>query len=209
MHNWDFHEAFTPLLDVFCGRQAETKACLFWVCKRSLVQCGDGKCTGMSRRTSGNENKNKAAVYGKRHEGNSSGAAFESRGKNFAGTLWRGCHLPSPLCLCQGTVSGHCCCLHWESLGLLSPWWNPWKCSKKHAGVVLTGMWLNGGLGSLVLMLELDLGCLFQPLISMPLSFWSSLTPWAEFSRLEQSSERPDGITVWDIWWLDFPSVLE
>lgn len=51
------------------------------------MRCGDGKWTVMSRRTSGNENKNKAAVYGKRHEGKSSGAASESRVRNFAGSL--------------------------------------------------------------------------------------------------------------------------
>lgn len=67
---------------------------------------GDGKWTVMSRRTSGNENKNKAAVYGKRHEGKSSGAAFESRVRNFSGSLWRGCHLPSFLPFLS--VSGHC-----------------------------------------------------------------------------------------------------
>lgn len=51
------------------------------------MQCGDGKWTVMSRRTSGNENKNKAAVHGKRHEGKSSGAAFENRGRNIAGSF--------------------------------------------------------------------------------------------------------------------------
>lgn len=71
-------------------------------------------------------------------------------------------------------------------------------------------MWLSGGLGSLVLnLIFVVFSNLSDSLISMPLSFWSSLTHWVEISRLEQSSERPDGITVRDIWWLDFPSVLE
>lgn len=139
MHNWDFHEAFTPLLDILCGRQAETKACLFWVCKRSLVWCGDGKWTVMSRRTSGNENKNKAAVYGKRHEGRSSDELLKAEW----GTLLAPCKevvtFP-PLCL-----SGHCVrSLLLFALGVtgtpLAPpftGWNPWKCLKKCTGVVL------------------------------------------------------------------------
>lgn len=72
----------------------------------------------MSRSTSGNENKNKAAVYGKRHEGKSSDAAFESGVRNFAGTLRTGVTF-LPLCVCVRALcqvaAAVCTGSHWDS----------------------------------------------------------------------------------------------
>jgi len=48
------------------------------------VQRGNGKLVLMGRRTSGNKNNNKAAVYGKRREGKSNGAKLlEAEGVMF------------------------------------------------------------------------------------------------------------------------------
>lgn len=88
MHNWEFHEAFSTLLGVFCGRRAETKACLFMVYKRSMVRCCNKKSIRMSRRTSGNKNNNKAVMYSKEAGRQKQWCtAFESRGSSISNSF--------------------------------------------------------------------------------------------------------------------------